>query len=347
MREYADRRAKTKQSFLAPVSLSYMNIDSTQLRTFVTVLREGSFEGAARVLNVTAPAISQRIKQLEERLGQVLIRRTQPCQATDAGTMLARYAEQIALLEAETLRALSDTTSTSRSHIRVPVAVNADSLDSWFMAVFEEWPEAASLYLDLRTDDQDHSADMLRDGTVIAAVTAERQAVQGCHVILLGNMRYLPVASPEYVRRYFPGGVQFDALARAPMLQYNAKDTLQARFLANYESKETTGSRTATSTATSAPVSTAVSTAVSTLSPPTHFVPSTTGFLEGTRRGMAWGMIPEVMAATHMASGELVPLAPDAFLDVPLYWQYWSISSAVLDMLSTAVQAVAKRLLRQ
>lgn len=309
-----------------------MNIDSVQLRTFMAVLREGSFEAAARVLNVTAPAVSQRIKQLEERLGQVLIRRTQPCQATDAGTTLARYAEQIALLEAETLRALGDTTSTARGHIRVPVAVNADSLDSWFMAVFEEWPETEPLYLDLRSDDQDHSADMLRDGTVIAAITAERQPVQGCHVVLLGNMRYLPVASPRYVQRYFPDGLHAHALAHAPMLQYNAKDALQSRFLASYADQASDNTK-----ADSSP---------SFLMLPTHFVPSTTGFLEGTRRGMAWGMIPESMAAPHIASGELMPIAPDAFLDVPLYWQYWSISSTVLDTLSTAVQAVAKRLLR-
>ena len=45
--------------------------DYAALEALATVLREGSFERAARRLHVTPSAISQRIKQLEERAGQV------------------------------------------------------------------------------------------------------------------------------------------------------------------------------------------------------------------------------------------------------------------------------------
>lgn len=300
-----------------------MNIDSAQLRTFVAVLREGSFDAAARVLNVTAPAVSQRIKQLEERLGQVLIRRGSPCQATDAGMILSRYAEQLTMLEAETLHALGDSASLARSYIRLPIAVNADSIDSWFMEVFEALPDEAQLYLDVRTDDQDHSIGMLRDGAVIAAVTAEPQAVQGCNVLLLGAMRYLAVASPAYMARYFPEGLTAQALAQAPMLQFNTKDALQARFL------HVLGHTPAS------------------IQAPTHFLPSTTAFLDAARRGIAWGMIPESMAQRYLDNGELVEVSAGVTLDVPLYWQYWALSSNVLTTLSRAVQTVAKRLLRQ
>ena len=54
-------------------------LDYPSLAAVAAVVREGSFERAARALNVTPSAISQRVKQLEERLGSVLIIRGQPC----------------------------------------------------------------------------------------------------------------------------------------------------------------------------------------------------------------------------------------------------------------------------
>jgi LysR family transcriptional regulator (chromosome initiation inhibitor) len=83
-----------------------MKIDNAQLAAFAETIREGSFDLAARKLNVTPSAISQRIKLLEERMGQVLIQRSTPCQATAAGRPLLRYAEELALLESEALSAL-------------------------------------------------------------------------------------------------------------------------------------------------------------------------------------------------------------------------------------------------
>ena len=83
-----------------------MKIDNAQLAAFAAVLTEGNFDLAARKLNVTPSAISQRIKLLEDRIGQILIQRTIPCQATAAGRMLWRYAEEVALLESEVFSAL-------------------------------------------------------------------------------------------------------------------------------------------------------------------------------------------------------------------------------------------------
>ena len=68
--------------------------------------REGSFEAAARSLHVTPSAVSQRIKALEQTVGQVLVQpRPKPCRATDAGRPLLRLAGQVALLEREALDA--------------------------------------------------------------------------------------------------------------------------------------------------------------------------------------------------------------------------------------------------
>ena len=168
-----------------------MIIDSAQLAAFAAVVREGSFERAAGALHVTRSAVSQRIKQLEERVGQVLIRRATPCLPT--------------------------------SVVDLPLAVNADSLATWFVAAMADAVQMAPMTFDVHVEDQDHSAHLLREGRVMAAVTSDPQPVQGCHVVRLGTMRYLAVASPAYRAAHFPQGLDAAALAQAPVLVFNRK----------------------------------------------------------------------------------------------------------------------------
>ena len=46
-------------------------LDYPALRAVAAVVQTGGFEKAARVLNVTPSAVSQRVKQLEERLSEL------------------------------------------------------------------------------------------------------------------------------------------------------------------------------------------------------------------------------------------------------------------------------------
>lgn len=296
-----------------------MNIDNAQLAAFAMVLREGSFEAAARRLNVTPSAISQRIKQLEERFGQVLLQRTTPCQATAAGKTLARFTEQLALLEAEMLSDVGAVGMTGASPLRIPIVVNADSLDSWFLAVFDV-PLKEAICFDVRVEDQDHSAALLREGTVMAAVSASSVAVQGCRVEPLGTMRYLAVASPELAERYFSKSVDSSSLNHAPMLTFNRKDGLQQRFIDLF--------------------------AADGVQPPIHYIPSANGFVEVAKRGLGWGMMPEQFVSSALDAGELVQIAPGRHLDVPLYWHRWRLDSPALKALSEAVRHAAANALR-
>ncbi|WP_368041004.1 LysR family transcriptional regulator ArgP [Cupriavidus gilardii] len=303
-----------------------MKIDNGQLAAFAAVLQEGSFEAAARRLHVTPSAISQRMRQLEERLGQVLLQRGSPCQPTAAGRTLARYTEQLALLEAETLAELGDGNGLRGKDgmpLRVPLAVNADSLDSWFPASFDALPAEPAMVFDLRVEDQDHSATLLREGVVMAAVSASAEPVQGCTVEPLGIMRYLGVASPALIAEAFAGGVDAASLARTPMLAFNRKDALQARFIAlliGFDFQQ--------------PL------------PPTHYVPSTAGFVAFAQRGLGWGMMPEPFVREPLAHGTLAEFAPGRHLDVPLYWHRWRLRSPALDAITVAVrQAASKSLL--
>ena len=80
-----------------------LNLD--QLRTLAAVVKFGSFSAAARHLNLTQPAVSLQIRELEQRVGLRLVDRVgKQVRATAAGGDLIAYGERIM---AEADRALS------------------------------------------------------------------------------------------------------------------------------------------------------------------------------------------------------------------------------------------------
>ena len=185
------------------ISIANVALDGQQLAAFAAVIELGSFDAAAERLHVTPSAISQRIKGLEQRVGQVLVVREKPCRATSAGIPLLRLAAQTAMLESEALAETGGLGSPDRT--RVAIAVNADSMSTWFTDVLHRMPDAL---FDIRIEDQDHSARLLREGAVMGAVTTERTAVPGCRVQALGVMRYLPVATAAYIAASFSRGLR-------------------------------------------------------------------------------------------------------------------------------------------
>lgn len=286
-----------------------------QLAALAGVVSEGSFDAAARLLHVTPSAVSQRVKALEEQAGRVLVLRTRPCRATPEGEVLVRLAGQIGLLAAD---ARAELGAEASGPVRIAVAVNADSLSTWFPASLVDLPPG--VLIDLRRQDQDRSAQLLRDGAVMAAVTADARAVQGCRVRPLGAMRYLAVASPAVRASRFADGLTREALAAAPQLAFDRVDALQRRFVDDVVGEA--------------------------LEPPVHHVPSSAAFVEVLRSGLGWGMAPEQAVARDLADSTLVELAPGCFLDVPLYWQSWALRTPTLDDLTSRVAAAAARALR-
>lgn len=282
-----------------------MALDGEQLAALAAVVETGSFDAAAATLHVTPSAVSQRIKALEQRVGQVLVRRERPCTVTAAGAPLLRLAAQSALLEAE---ALAEFGGDEVGSARIALAVNADSMATWFASVFERLD---SVLFDVRIEDQDHSARLLREGAVMGAVTTERSPVPGCRVQSLGVMRYIPTASKDFVERYLPEGFTARAAAHAPSVAWNRDDALQDMFLRKAFRRQ--------------------------LTPPTHFVPTAEGFGAAVRSGLGWGMFPEQLAD---ATRDLVRIS-DLHLDVPLYWQCWKLDSALVSTVTDAVRAAA------
>jgi len=287
--------------------------DYGQLAALAAIVRTGSFDRAAGQLGVTPSAISQRLKLLEERVGAALVVRGQPCVATPAGARLCRHAEDVGLLE-RALRADLGGFAAGASPPTLRIAVNADSLATWFI---EAMAATEGVLYDLVLDDQDHSADWLRRGEVAAAVTATGGGVQGCGSRRLGALRYLATATPDFVRRWFPSGIDAPALAQAPCLRFNQKDELQARWLEGVVGRP--------------------------LALPTHWLPASQAFIDGALAGLGWGMNPEVLARPHLDAGRLVELLPDRPLDVSLTWQWSRAIEAALGDVTRAVVTTARR----
>jgi LysR family transcriptional regulator (chromosome initiation inhibitor) len=214
--------------FFTGLRKTYAMLDYAALSALAAVVREGSFERAARALHVTPSAISQRIRQLEERVGCALVVRDEPCRPTETGRRLCQHVDRVRLLEQDLQGALPGLGLSGPARVRVPVAANADSLATWLAPALAAFAAASPVLMEVAVDDQDHTAEWLRSGAVVAAVTASARPAAGCNSRPLGSMRYLAAASPAFVARHFADGVGAASLAQAPSLVFNTKDELQA-----------------------------------------------------------------------------------------------------------------------
>lgn len=289
---------------------------SEQLRTFLAVLEHGTFDAAAHNLHVTASAVSQRIKSMEQVAGQVLLLRSTPIVTTHAGAVVHKLARQLRQLEDDAATELGLTTG---NHGSIAVVVNADSLATWFMDALALLPPASHMSLELVREDEQHSVNSLRSGTVMAAVTATATPVQGCSATPLGTMNYHAIASADFMERWFTNGFSTDDLAAAPVIQFDRTDTLQDNFCAQVTAGHRTG--------------------------PQHFIPDTIQFAEAVKLGLGWGLMPEPHCRDGLRSGDLVELIPGHLTRIPLFWQRWKIQSRALDELTAAVSQAAARAL--
>jgi len=284
--------------------------------TLAAVVDEGTLDAAARRLHVTPSAVSQRIKTLEEQLGRLVLVRAKPVRATVAGAAIIRLARQAALLEHDALAALGDGAEEG-ALTRVPLAVNADSLGTWFLQPLARLGRRHPVVFDLHRDDQDFTAALLESGTVMGAVTTRATAVSGCRVSVLGAMRYEAVATPAYVARWL-GGDRAADLAAAPLVDFDRRDDLQNVWLAAQ--------------------------GVDPARPPRHYVPASNDFATAARLGLGWAMLPRLQSQEALDRGELVLLGGEP-VDTVLHWQQWNLRSPLLDAIADEIVADGRRVL--
>ena len=296
-----------------------MDLDYDSLKVLAAVIRTGSFETAAKSLNVTQSAISQRIKQLEDKVGSVLVIRGRPCVASEDGLLLCQHIEQVTLMRHELAEKLNGGLGKTKGKVRI--AVNNDSLATWFPEVVKLAADELNLLLEVVPDDQEFTEDRLRSGDALAIVTSSETQIPGCKIFSLGEMEYLAVATPFFAEEHFKGGASLKTISQAPSLRFDLKDSLPVQWL-----ELAFGD---------------------TVELQSHYIPSYEGHLVCCRRAIGWAMMPFEAVAASIASGDLVELVPGIRVKTPLFWHTRSKSSDALQRLSEVVLRVARQTLNQ
>lgn len=291
--------------------------DYAALTAVSAIVREGSFEKAAAVLGLTPSAVSQRVRGFEERLGAVLIIRGQPCRLTELGTMLCRHFDCVRVLENDVAARMAWKDDNASLPATVRIAVNADSITTWFtQAVMAFARQERTITLDISIDDEGCTAERLRSGDVMAAVTASSDPLPWCHTVSLGKMAYVACASPTFMARHFPHGVTAAALQKAPYLRFDRHDLFQSQW--------------------------AEAAYGVTLGAPVCWIHSANAFLELCLYGMGWALHPLPLVEQYLHSGELVELNSGHRPVVPLFWSVPRLYGAALRRLSQCVQNAAE-----
>ncbi|MDZ4103516.1 MAG: HTH-type transcriptional regulator ArgP [Hydrogenophaga sp.] len=297
-------------------------LDARQLEALNAVIEHGGFGPAAKSLSITLAAVSLRIKSLEDTLGQRLLVRGKQVRATPAGQALLGHVKQVRLMEADLLDGLQGGVK-PKSDVRwqsLGVAINADSVASWFLPGVAALLQRHHLLLEILIDDQDHTHDALKSGDVTGCVTTLTTAMRGCVAEPLGVMRYRCVASPAVAQRCRTprGAVSVHKLLAQPAVIFNRKDALQDSFLEQHFGLRQPNY-------------------------PRHFAPAVEAFETAIELGLGWGMVPEQHLAQRPGLEEILP---DATVDVVLYWQHWAHESLSAQRLTAAVKAAAASHLR-
>jgi LysR family transcriptional regulator (chromosome initiation inhibitor) len=307
-------------------------LDARQLEALAAVIETGSFGAAAKALSVTLAAGSLRIKSLESTLGQRLLVRGKQARATPAGQALLGHVRQVRLMEADLVAGLpgTDVAAGQLGQMQtLSVAVNADSLISWFLAGVAPALQQHRLLLDIVIDDQDHTHDALKNGDVVGCVTTLARPMRGCVAEPLGIMRYRCVASPSLLAQWARPGksgsgaaMSPQRLLKSPAVIFNRKDALQDAWLAqHFRLKDALY--------------------------PRHVVPAVDAFELALELGLGWGMVPDLLLAGREHKPPLLEVLPNRPVDVVLYWQHWAREPLSAQRLTLAVKQSAREQLLQ
>ena len=307
------------------------DLDTAGLDCLAALADERSFERAAGLLSITQSAVSQRLRSLEAQVGALLVVRARPLRLTETGKVLLRFARQLQALRTDVARELGARVAPNE---RIAIAVNADSLATWVPSALDAIVQAGlndGFGLELVVDDQDFTHDSLRQGEVLGCVSTVSQALRGCQVTPLGVMRYVAVASPDFMRTHLPIGLNAANFASTPFLVFNRKDDSQVQWV-----EKAFGVRAPRLQE--------------------RYVPSSEAYVRAVCMGWGVGVASALQVGPLIANGTLQAIRPDVSVDVALFWHQWKLLTeraaaptrvALLDQIGLALAAGARSALAQ
>lgn len=287
-------------------------LDYSQLAALLAVDDTGTFEGAARKLNLSSFAVVQRIKTLESKLGVKLIDRS-PTRTTDIGKVLCGHTREVMSLEGELIdQHRIDTLEAETGGPSLRIAIVDESLSNWFLALLPHDNNSEDrLRLDVQLTDSEQAIEMMKTGQIFAALTNDPQTIYGFKTHEIGTLTYRAVASPAYLSEHFPEGVTASAFLTAPTILISANDDRSLEW-----TRQVFGEN---------------------IDLPLSLHPSAQGTLQACLDGNLWTMQSDLEVSQHLASGELIELIPNKPLDRTLYWH---VAGMMLDAIRPITRAI-------
>ncbi|ETI61477.1 ArgP/LysG family DNA-binding transcriptional regulator [Marinomonas profundimaris] len=291
-------------------------MDYKALSSLHAVLKFQSFDKAAQYLNLTQSAVSQNIKRLEQECGQPLLIRARPVVATALGEQLLAHFNKVTMLE----EGLRESIEGNQAHQPISIAVNNDSLATWFTQVVSDFSSLDDTKLHIKAADQNQTRALLQTGQVVACLSQIGTPVAGGDSIFLGYMNYELVATPRFIEDYLKGDLSTESILQSPALIYDEHDELWPRY--QNECLETSANFNNS-----------------------HWYPSSHGFVELVMGGTVCALVPSVQIKEKIKSKKLVSLLPNKRLALPLYWHWYKLNSPVLDRLTKVIITVTRDVL--
>lgn len=293
-------------------------LDYKLFEALAMVTQEGGFDKAAQSLLITQSAVSQRIKALEEQTGQILIARTTPPRPTAAGQSLLKHYFQVKHLEDNLFGELGR--QIEKRQRSIALAINADSLATWFLEAIQSFVQREEILLDLRIDDQEQTHRLLKDGEVVGCISTKDRPLQGCRVEYIGTMTYQMMAAPAYAGKWFPKGLNLSDAASAPAIIFNRKDELHQKLFQLVFGQVPENI-------------------------PVSYIPSSERFADFIEMGLGYGMLPYQQSESSLKAGRLIDLTPGYHVPVHLYWHCWNLNSKLLNTFTQNLKSSVSALL--
>lgn len=283
-------------------------LDYRGIEALYAVQEYQSFEIAAKKLHITQSAISQRIKALENHYGEPVLIRSLPYTTTQLGAHLIQHYKQVGLLE----ESLQKNLQATNLKTTFTIAINRDSLETWFLSLIEQTPIFTHVTLEVIADDQELTLDYLKKGLATACLSTSSKEIIGGKAVFLGNMDYQLVASPAYAKLYFSDKKQKKCLTQATAIKFDKKDVLHEKYLEKFFGLKADELHF-------------------------HIIPSVRAFKKYIVLGYGYGLVPTIDIQEELKHKKLISLYPNNTWKIPLFWHYWDLPSKTYQKFNTDI----------
>lgn len=298
---------------------SMFRFDYSQLSALAAVVDEGSYARAAKALSVTQPAISNRIKALEENLKMEVVTRSRPRVLTEAGRTLYYHFSKIQALESDTLVKLSELAGSRIPTTQVRIAADEFAMSGWMHKAVGRAKSALEVTVDLIPSTGNHDG-LLKSGQAHGALSLEEHCPVGFQPLELGIFRCKAVASREFINKHLDGEITPEALLRTPAISLDR----EGKTLRDWASAYTEQGQLPEA--------------------PQH-VPFLSSFMGLCMEGSGWAIVPEHLLEQATYKEGLVDLMPENTLEMPVYWIFPQARLTMMRALTNILEVEAAQVL--